>query len=97
MKSLLTILIFSMAMSAFAQASVYRFDEVDSISTVEKTVNIEDLRDGFESIDGIQVKNDQVSVPNDSKAKVNFREPSLNRFIQSSAMAIKIGGDGGGG
>ena len=97
MKSLLTILTFCMAMSAFAQTTAYRFDDVDSISTDGKTIKVEDLRDGFESIDNVEVDDEQIIVSSKSKIKVNFRESSLNKLIQPSAMAIKIGGDGGGG
>jgi len=97
MRNLLTIFTFSMAMSAFAQTTVYRFDEVDSISSKDKTVKVEDLRDGYESIKNVQVTDEIITISTDSKLKVNFRESSLNRFIQNSSMAIRIGGDGGGG
>jgi hypothetical protein len=98
MKKFLFILSLTSVTSLFANtASVYRFDDVDSVTANGKTISVEDLRDGFDSVIGVQVNEDTVSVTDKSQLSILFRTPIPNKFFHSTTMGAKIGGDGGGG
>ncbi len=98
MKKFLFILSIALISSAFANTtSVYRFDDVDAVWSNGKTISIEDLRDGFETVKGVQVDDDSISVNDQSKVLILFRTSTPNKLFRSSTMAAKIGGDGGGG
>jgi hypothetical protein len=84
--------------STFANTiSVYRFDDVDAVSVHGGTVSVEDLRDGFVSVEGVQVSKETISVTNESKTVILLRNPIPNKLFRSATMAAKTGGDMGGG
>lgn len=98
MKKLLVLLSLITVTSTFANTvSIYRFDDVDGVVANGKTISVEDLRDGFAIIRGVQVNEDTVSLNNESKALILLRNPVSNKIFGNSTMAVKIGGDGGGG
>jgi hypothetical protein len=98
MKKFLFILSLTSVTSLFANtASVYRFDDVDSVIANGKTISVEDLRDGFALIKGVQINEETISVSNESKVLILLRNPISNKFFGISTMGTKIGGDGGGG
>lgn len=98
MKKFLFILLLTSVTSLFANtASVYRFDDVDSVVANGKIISVEDLRDGFDSVTGVQVNEDTVSVHGKSKLTIILRNPISNKLFGISTMGAKIGGDGGGG
>jgi len=98
MKKLLVLLSLITITSTFANTvSIYRFDDVDSVVVNGETISVEDLRDRFGSVTGVQVNENTVSVNNESKALILFRNPVSNKIFGNSTMAVKIGGDGGGG
>lgn len=84
--------------STFANTvSVYRFDDVDVVKANGKTVLIEDLRDGFAAIKGVQVNEESVTVSSESKALILLRNSVPNKLFGRSTTAAKVGGDMGGG
>jgi hypothetical protein len=96
MKRFLIVMSFALTTSTFANTvSVFSFDEVDAVTANGKTVLVEDLRDGFSSIQGVQVNDNTVSVASESKALILFR--NSNKFLPSVMGAKLSGGDGGGG
>ena len=98
MKKFLFILSLTSVTSLFANtASVYRFDDVDSLIANGKTISVEDLRDGFDSINGVQVNEETVSVNEKSTLTLILRNPTPNKFFGLTTKGAKIGGDGGGG
>jgi hypothetical protein len=98
MKKFFAFITFIAMTSSFANTiSVYKFDDVDAVAIHGKTVSVEDLRDGFVRINGIQVNSETVSVANESKVLILLRNPTPNKSFGISTMATKIGGDGGGG
>ncbi|MFA6236083.1 MAG: hypothetical protein WC635_02045 [Bacteriovorax sp.] len=98
MKKILVLLSLITVTSTFANTvSIYRFDDVDAVIANGKTISVEDLRDGFAIIRGVQVNEDTVSLNNESKALILLRNPISNKLFGVSTMGAKIGGDGGGG
>ena len=98
MKRIYFIFLALIASTSNAQVQVFNFDSVDTISANNKEVKVEDLRDGFESIDGIFINDNSIIAAPKSDITINLR----NSFNGSSKInvraAIKIGGgDGGGG
>lgn len=94
MKKLIIFGILSISSSVFANTLKFRVEEVDSISLQDKTVIVEDLRDGFETIKGVNVSDDFVSIEPSANLKLQFRS---GLKVNTRAMAIKKGGDMGGG
>lgn len=80
--------------SVFANILKFNIEEIDSISLKDKTVIVEDLRDGFESINGVIVSEDFVTIEPSANLKLQFRS---GLKANTRAMAIKKGGDMGGG
>lgn len=98
MKKLFIIMSLALTTSTFANTiSVYSFDDVDAVTTNGKTISAEDLRDGFATIKGVQVSDDQVSVTSQSKVQILLRNSATNKLFHSTTMAVKKGGDMGGG
>lgn len=98
MKKFLVIMGLALTTSTFANTiSVYRFDEVDAIKANGKTVSVEDLRDGFSTISGVQVSEDSVSISSESKALILLRNSAPKKLFGISTMGAKLGGDMGGG
>ena len=98
MKKLLILMVLTATTTASASSvTVYNLDEVDAVRANGKTIKIEDLRDGFSSIKGVVVNEESVSISNNSKAFIILRNIVPNKNFQSSTMAIKSGGDMGGG
>lgn len=98
MKNLLVLICLSAVTSTFANTvSVYHFDDVDGVSANGTTISVEDLRDGFANVKGVQVNDDIITVKNESKALILLRYPVANKLFGISTMGAKIGGDGGGG
>ena len=98
MKKILVLMVLTLNTTAFASSvTVYNLDEVDAVRANGKTVKIEDVRDGFSTIKGVVVNEESVSVSNNSKAFIILRNIVPNKNFQSSTMAIKSGGDMGGG
>lgn len=98
MKRIYFIFLALIASTSNAQVQVFDFDSVDTISANNKEIKVEDLRDGFESIDGISINDNSIIAAPKSDITINLR----NSFNGSSKInvraAIKIGGgDGGGG
>lgn len=97
MKKLFVIMSLTLASSTFANTvSIYRFDDVDTVMTNGKTILVEDLRDGFTVIKGVQVNEESVIVTGESKALIILRNSIPNKLLGISTMA-KVGGDMGGG
>jgi hypothetical protein len=98
MKKFFAFITFIAMTSSFANTvSVYKFDDVDAVAIHGKTISVEDLRDGFVNIAGVQVSTETVSVTNESRALILLRNPAPNKFLYPTVMAAKVGGDGGGG
>jgi len=98
MKKLFVIMSITLTTSTFANTiSVYNFDDVDAVTANGKTISAEDLRDGFATIKGVQVNDDQVSVTGQSKVQILLRNPITNKMFRSTTRAVKGGGDMGGG
>ena len=98
MKKLLVLMVFTLTTTAFASSiTKYNLDEVDAVRTNGKTIKIEDIRDGFVSINGVSVSEESVSVSNNSKVFIILRNTVSNKNFQTSTMAVKSGGDMGGG
>jgi hypothetical protein len=96
MKKIFITTLLALSTSAFANTqTVLNFDEVDAVISNGKTVLVEDIRDGFDSIKGIQVNDSTVTISNNSKAVVLFR--NSNKFLPEVLGAKLSGGDGGGG
>lgn len=98
MKNLYLVFLILTASATQASVRVFDFDSVDTITANNKEIKVEDLRDGFETIDGIYVNENSIIAAPKSNITVNLR----NSFNGSSKInvraAIKIGGgDGGGG
>lgn len=94
MKLTLLVALIALSNSTFANTKInFNIDDIDTISLNNKTVLVEDLRDGFESLSGISANEKQVSVPTNSKALITFKNGNSLNF----SAAAKIGGDGGGG
>ena len=97
MKKSLVILLFVLTSATYANTiSTFRFDEVDAVFVDGKIHSVEDLRDNFENVNGVQVNDESISISNKSKASIIFRNPSKKMF-HPSIMAAKVGGDMGGG
>lgn len=99
MKSLLAIISFIAMTTAFANTiATFNIDEVDAIKASDKAVSVEDLRDGFDSIKGVRVSNEFVSVSSDANVSIVLKSSASNKFLQPTLMGVKLGGgDGGGG
>lgn len=98
MKKLFVIMSIAFTTSTLANTiSVYNFDDVDAVTANGKTILVEDLRDGFATIKGVQVNDDQVSVAGQSKVKILLRNSATRKLFRSTTMAVKTGGDMGGG
>ncbi len=96
MKKIFVITLLALTTTTFANTiSLYKFDDVDSVISNGKKVLIEDIRDGFDSIKGIQVSEDSVLINSNSNALILLRNTS-NPFRNTSVSA-KAGGDMGGG
>jgi hypothetical protein len=94
MKMTLLVALIALSNSTFANSKInFNIDDIDTISLNNKTILVEDLRDGFETLTDVSTTNNQVSVPNDSKVQITFKNGRLLNF----AAAIRVGGDGGGG
>ncbi len=97
MKKFLVLTSLTLATSAFANTvSVYRFDDVDAVSAKGKTFSVEDLRDGFTTIKGVQVTEESITVTSESKALILLRNSVPNKLFQPTLMSAR-GGDMGGG
>lgn len=94
MKNLIMFGMLTISTSVFANTLKFNIEEVDSISLKDKTVIVEDLRDGFESINGVNVSEDFVIIEPSKNLELQFRS---GMKINTRAMAIKKGGDMGGG
>jgi hypothetical protein len=94
MKNILIVAISLITSSALANSLKLNIDEVDTISSNGKSVLVEDLRDGFDSINDVQVSEDTVSIKSNSNVKILFKS---GLEVNSRAMAVKAGGDMGGG
>jgi hypothetical protein len=98
MKKFFAFITFIAMTSSFANTiSVYKFDDVDAVAIHGKTVSVEDLRDGFVSIAGVQVSAETVSVATESKALILLRNSGSFSSNKLTTMGVRIGGDGGGG
>lgn len=98
MKKFLVIMALTLTTSTFANtASTYRFDDVDSITANGKTVLVEDLRDGFTTITGVNINEDTISVSSESKVLILLRNSVPNKLFGITTMGSKLGGDMGGG
>ena len=94
MKLTLLVALIALSNSTFATSKInFNVDDIDTISLNNKTVLVEDLRDGFDSLSGVSANDTQVSVPTNSKALITFKNGKSFNF----SAAAKIGGDGGGG
>ncbi len=94
MKNLIMFGMLTISTSVFANTLKFNIEEIDSISLKDKTVTVEDIRDGFESINGVNVSEDFVTVEPSKNLELQFRS---GMKINTRAMAIKKGGDMGGG
>lgn len=94
MKNLIMFGMLTISTSVFANTLKFNIEEIDSISLKDKTVVVEDLRDGFESINGVIVSEDFVTIEPSKNLELQFRS---GMKINTRAMAIKKGGDMGGG
>lgn len=94
MKNLFIVSILSVTTSAFANTLQFNIDEVDTISTSQKSILVEDLRDGFEAINDVQVSNETITVKDNSKVEILFKS---GLKISPRAISAKVGGDMGGG
>lgn len=98
MKKFLVIISLALTNSIFANTiSVYRFDSVDAVKSNGETISVEDLRDGFAEINGIQVNDESITVSREAKAIILLRNSVPNNLFGISTMAAKLGGDMGGG
>lgn len=98
MKKFLVIMGLTLSTSTFANtASVYRFDDVDAVKANGKTVSVEDLRDGFATINGVHVNEESVTVSSESQALILLRNSVPKKLFSISTMGAKLGGDMGGG
>ncbi len=98
MKKLYFIFLVLISSLAQAQVRVFDLDSVDTISTSDKEVKVEDLRDGFETINGVSVIENTVFIAPQTKATINLRDSFNGSSKINVRAAIKIGGgDGGGG
>jgi|GEM_PF-859791 len=98
MKKILVLIGLTLTTSVYANTvSVYRFDDVNAVKANGKVVSVEDLRDGFDTIKGVQVTEELVIVPNESKVLILLRNAVPNKLFGISTMAAKVGGDMGGG
>jgi hypothetical protein len=98
MKKILVVMSLAVTTSTFANTvSVFRFDDVDAVKANGKTVSVEDLRDGFDNIKGVQVKEDTISVTSEAKALILLRNSISKKLFGITTMAAKTGGDMGGG
>lgn len=81
--------------------STFSLDSIDSISTKNKTVKIEDLRDGFDKIEGVVVTEELVLISskiiNAHKIILNLRNTLPELDLKASAQQVRSGGDAGGG
>jgi hypothetical protein len=98
MKKFLIFISLTLATSTFANTvSVFRFDDVDVVIANGKTVSVEDLRDEFAKVKGVQVNEDTISVTSESKALILLRNSIPKKLFGITTMAAKTGGDMGGG
>ncbi len=98
MKKFLVIISLALTNSIFANTiSVYRFDSVDAVKSNGETISVEDLRDGFAKINGVQVNDESITVSKEVKAIIILRNSVTNKIFGVSTMAAKLGGDMGGG
>ena len=98
MKNFLFITFMALSTSAFANTvTKFNFDDVDSVISNGKALSVEDLRDGFGAVKGIQVSAESISVSNDSNALILLRNSSSIKSFGSLSIMAKMGGDGGGG
>jgi len=96
MKKIFIITLLAVTTTTFANtASHFKFDEVDSIIANGKSVLIEDLRDGFDSIKGVQVKEESVLIYNNSNALILLKNSS--KPARAISISARAGGDMGGG
>ncbi len=98
MKKLILIFLLLIASTSFAQVRVFDLNSIDTISTTTKEVKVEDLRDGFEAINGVFVDENSVYVNEKSDTTLKFRNSLFGSSKINVRAAVKIGGgDGGGG
>jgi hypothetical protein len=97
MKNIFVFILLGLSTSSFANSINYNFDDIDSVSSNGKVISIEDLRDGFSSIPGVQVGEDTVTISNSSSVNVILRESLLNNSNKYLLMNAKSGGEMGGG
>ena len=98
MRNIFIFMLFIFATSSFANTiNTYKFDDVDSLEFNGKIVSVEDLRDGFSTITGVQVEEDTITVPDDSNAIILLRNTFLNKFHSNLTTDAKMGGEMGGG
>ena len=98
MKKFLVIMSLALTSTTFANTiSIFRFDEVDAVIANGKTVSVEDLRDGFAEVSGVQVNEESITVSDKSKALILLRNPVSNKSFGITTMGAKLGGDMGGG
>lgn len=94
MKNLFIVSILSVTTSALGNTLQFNIDDVDTISTSKKSILVEDLRDGFEVINDVQVSNETITIKDNSKVKILFKS---GLKISPRAISAKVGGDMGGG
>lgn len=94
MKNLIMFGMLTISTSVFANTLKFNIEDIDSISLKDKTVIVEDLRDGFESLNGVNVSEDYVTIEPSKNLELQFRS---GMKLNTRAMAIKKGGDMGGG
>lgn len=98
MKNTILIALIALSNSVFANSvSTVNFDEVDAVISNGKHILIEDLRDGFETVKGVQVNDSSVSISNDSKAIILLKNSDRNNSLHTISISARVGGDGGGG
>lgn len=99
-KIILTLVLLLSAWIGNAQAKsfVFNIDEVDSVTFNGQIFLIEDVRDGYLSIKGINVNNESVQVDSNSNIKIQFRNELTTINSQATmSTALSSGGDMGGG
>lgn len=97
MKKILVLISLLAAISSFANIT-YNIDDVDAVFSNGKIISVEDLRDGFATIQGVHVNEETLIISDKSKALILLRNSTSNKLLRFTTMAsVKSGGDGGGG
>lgn len=98
MKKFLFITFMALSSSVFANAiTTFNFDDVDSVISNGKAFLVEDLRDGFGAVKGVQVSDQSITVSNEARALILLRNSASNKSFRSLSTMAKSGGDAGGG